>query len=122
MSSSPGQFAVAAASNAPRSSQRPAAIFDDENDHINDVANQPQLVGEIKRQQARMPAAEVENDGDAADGEHARVFRHEEDQPAKAAILRVKAGDQFAFRFSEIERGTFTARRPAGEKHPESQE
>ena len=69
-----------------------------------------------------VPAAEKQNRGQAADGEHRAIFSHEKRQPAEAGILGMKAGDQFAFGLGQIERSTVHAGRGAGEIDPENDE
>src|ERR1051325_11273403 len=61
---------------------------------------QEKIAGRSLRE-AIPPAAEKHDVGDAADGEHAAVLGHEDDQPAEAGVFGVKAGDQFAFRSEE---------------------
>ena len=60
--------------------------------------------------------------GDAADGEHAAVLGHEDDQPAKAAVFGVEPGHQLALRLGQVEGGPFAAGHGAGEIGPEGDE
>jgi hypothetical protein len=51
------------------------------------------------------PAAEEEQRGDAAYGDHVAVFGHEEHGELHGAVLGVIAAGEFGFRFGKIERG-----------------
>ena len=50
-----------------------------------------------------MPAAEEEQRGHAADGDHVGVFGHEEHGELHGAVLGVIAGDELAFGLGQIE-------------------
>src|SRR5271168_840753 len=50
-------------------------------------------------------AAEEEQRGDAADGDHVGVLGHEEHGELHGAVFGVVAGDEFGFGFGEVEGG-----------------
>ena len=54
--------------------------------------------------EGREPAAEEEDRREAGNGDHVRVFGHEEHGEFEAGIFGVEAGDQFGFRFGQVER------------------
>ncbi len=88
-------------------------------------ASRPKKAAEQFRQlkrQPEAPAAQEHDVGDAADREHAAVFGHEDDQPAKAGVFRMKAGDQFAFGLGQIERRPLATGHGAGEIGPKGGE
>ena len=54
--------------------------------------------------EGREPAAEEENRREAGNRDHVRVFGHEEHGELEARIFGVESGDQFGFRFGQVER------------------
>src|SRR5207302_6021230 len=90
--------------------------------HVDHVPEDADLVGKLPGEDSQVPAAQEQDDGDAADCEHAAVFGHEEDQPAKAAVFGVEAGDQLAFGFGQIKGSPLATGGATGEEGPESAE
>src|SRR5580700_4188416 len=56
-----------------------------------------------ERSEGAGPAAEEKQRGDAADGDHVGVFRHEEHGELHGAVLGVITGGELAFGFGQIE-------------------
>ena len=83
--------------------------LDNKDDDIDDVAYDPELLAQLERQQPSVPATQEQQNRDPADGKHAAVFRHEEDEPAKAAVFGVEAGHQFALGLGQVKRRALTA-------------
>ena len=69
-------------------------------------SEEPDVGGnELKKTDRRMPAAEKERHGQAADGEHAEVFRQEKVRVLEPGIFGHVSGDNFRFTLRDIEWG-----------------
>ncbi len=67
-----------------------------------------------------MPAAEEQRHRQAADGEHAEVFRQEKDGVFEPGIFRHVPGDNFRFAFRDIERSAVRLHQTGNKKQNES--
>ena len=74
---------------------------------------------EFERADRRMPAAEKQRHGQAADGKHANVFRHEKCGVFEPGIFSHVTGDDFRFPLRHVERCAVRFHEAGNEKQNE---